>query len=243
MVGIGGGAPSQTNDIRLGDIVVGDAPGGKGSILQTDYGKAIQNQSLQLTGRMNQAPRSLRTAVSALESHYERKGHTIKKAIEEKLTKNPRLQKKYKFPGHEDDRLYKSHIVSQTEEDKGYPASWGDGDDVLESRSRRTDDDDDPMIHYGVIASADQLMKDATIRDRLSRDHHVLCFEMEAAGLVNHFPCLIVRGICDYSDTHKNDQWQGYAAMVAAAYAKDLLLQIIPSRVENEAKISVFLSG
>jgi hypothetical protein len=71
----------------------------------------------------------------------------------------------------------------------------------------------------------------------------VLCFEMEAAGLMNHFPSLIIRGICDYSDSHKNKEWQGYAAMAAAGFAKDLLNQIAPGRVEAEKKISDILSG
>jgi nucleoside phosphorylase len=35
----------------------------------------------------------------------------------------------------------------------------------------------------------------------------MLCFEMEAAGLINRFLCLVIRGICDYSDTHKNKEW------------------------------------
>jgi nucleoside phosphorylase len=66
---------------------------------------------------------------------------------------------------------------------------------------------------------------------------------MEAAGLMNQFPCLVIRGICDYSDTHKNKGWQGYAAMVAAAYAKDLLHRIPPNKVEAENRISDLLSG
>ena len=70
-------------------------------------------------------------------------------------------------------------------------------------------------------------MKDALARDRLASEG-TLCFEMEAAGLMNDFPCLVVRGICDYSDTHKNKDWQGYAAMVAAAYARNLLFRIAP---------------
>ncbi|OJJ79090.1 uncharacterized protein ASPGLDRAFT_1070745 [Aspergillus glaucus CBS 516.65] len=83
--------------------------------------------------------------------------------------------------------------------------------------------EDNPAIHYDLIASANQLMKDASIRDRLAAEKDVLCFEMEAAGLMNHFPCLVICGICDYSDSHKNKDWQGYAAMTAAAYARDLL--------------------
>jgi hypothetical protein len=46
---------------------------------------------------------------------------------------------------------------------------------------------------------------------------------MEAAGLMNNFPCIVIRGICDYADSHKNDRWQRYAAATAAAYAKELL--------------------
>jgi nucleoside phosphorylase len=66
---------------------------------------------------------------------------------------------------------------------------------------------------------------------------------MEAAGLMNHFPCLVIRGICDYSDSHKNKEWQGYAAMTASAYAKDLLCRLAPKRIEAEKKISEVLSG
>jgi nucleoside phosphorylase len=109
-------------------------------------------------------------------------------------------------------------------------------------RPERVKDEDNPVIHYGLIASANQLMKDALVRDKLIAEKDVLCFEMEAAGLMNHFPCLVIRGICDYSDSHKNKSWQGYAAIVAAAYAKDLLYRIPPNKVEAENRISDLLS-
>ena len=51
----------------------------------------------------------------------------------------------------------------------------------------------------------------------------MLCVELEATGLLNDFPCLVIRGICDYADSRKEKSWQGYAAAVAAAYAKELL--------------------
>ncbi|KAK2036581.1 hypothetical protein LZ31DRAFT_615046 [Colletotrichum somersetense] len=66
---------------------------------------------------------------------------------------------------------------------------------------------------------------------------------MEAVGLMNHFPCLVVRGICDYSDSHKNKQWQGFAAMTAAAYAKDLLCRILPNQLEVERKMKEVLES
>jgi hypothetical protein len=82
---------------------------------------------------------------------------------------------------------------------------------------------DDPAIHYGLIASANQVMKYAGTRDKLAHELGIMCFEMEAGGLMDNFPCLVIRGICDYADSHKNKQWQGYAAATAAAYAKELL--------------------
>ena len=84
-------------------------------------------------------------------------------------------------------------------------------------------------------------MKNAPLRDKFAKENGVLCFEMEAAGLMNHFPCLVIRGICDYSNTHKNKGWQGYAAMAAAAYAKDLLARIPVNKVEAKGRINEVL--
>jgi hypothetical protein len=89
-----------------------------------------------------------------------------------------------------------------------------------------------PAIHYGTIASGNRVMKDAVERDKVSQDlGGVLCFEMEAAGLMNNFPCLVIRGISDYSDSHKNDGWQRYAAATAAAFARELLNHLAHTRV------------
>jgi nucleoside phosphorylase len=76
-------------------------------------------------------------------------------------------------------------------------------------------------------------MKSAQSRDTLRADWNVICFETEAAGLMDNFPCVVVRGISDYSDDHKHDGWQPYAAVVAAAYAKDLLRVITPEQVDT----------
>ncbi|CAD0093851.1 unnamed protein product, partial [Aureobasidium mustum] len=90
---------------------------------------------------------------------------------------------------------------------------------------------------HQIDANITASMKDATIRDTIANEEGVMCFETEAAGLIDHMPCLIVRGICDYSDSHENKEWQGYAAMTAAAYTKDLLAEMKPSRVEQEKRI------
>ncbi|RYP21890.1 hypothetical protein DL765_001966 [Monosporascus sp. GIB2] len=242
MVGIGGGAPSRKHDIRLGDVVVSAPHDGKGGVFQYDLGKTIQDQIFRPTGLLNQPPTVLRAAVSGLEAQYERKGHRLEEAITSILDKNPRLRKKYKRPEPNTDRLYQSGIIHVLNE-ASCARACGDDPSKLVFRPDRNDGEDNPAIHYGEIASANQLMKDALIRDKLAAERDVLCFEMEAAGLMNHFPCLVIRGICDYSDSHKNKEWQGYAAMVAAAYAKDLLGRIPPNRVEAEKKIADIISG
>ena len=94
-------------------------------------------------------------------------------------------------------------------------------------------------VHYGLIASGNQVIKDAIFRDKLNKDlgGNVFCVEMEAAGLVNNFPCIVIRGICDYADSHKNKAWQEHAAAVAAALAKELLEYVQPSDVDNECTV------
>jgi nucleoside phosphorylase len=61
---------------------------------------------------------------------------------------------------------------------------------------------------------------------------------MEAAGIMNRMPCLVVRGICDYCDSHKNKYWQEYAAMTAAAYTKELLMEIPCKEIEREERLT-----
>jgi hypothetical protein len=65
-------------------------------------------------------------------------------------------------------------------------------------------------------------LKVGVTREKLRQESGTICLEMEAAGLMDNFPCLVIRGICDYSDTHKNKNWQPYAAATVAAYAKEV---------------------
>ncbi|KAJ5660344.1 hypothetical protein N7507_006795 [Penicillium longicatenatum] len=238
MVGIGGGVPSESHDIRLGDVVVSAPRSGESGVLQYDFGKTIQSQDFQHTRFLNQPPRILRTAMTGIIAQYERKGHRLKEAIDSILEKNTRLNRKFKRPEPIADRLFHPEVIHNL----GGCAICANDPSKLVSRNKRHDYEDDPAIHYGLIASGNRLMKDALIRDKLAAEKDVLCFEMEAAGLMNNFPCLVIRGICDYSDSHKNKKWQGFAAMVAAAYAKDLLQRIPLSRIETEERISAIIS-
>ncbi|KAF4340762.1 hypothetical protein FBEOM_5323 [Fusarium beomiforme] len=240
MVGIAGGAPSPNHDIRLGDVVISSRDGGYAGVFQYDYGKTIQDQVFHTTQILDQPPQILRTAVSGLKIKHTTEGHHLSDQVARILERNERLKTQgYCRPPAMDDRLYKSDIVHQ-DSCYGHRDSCNPdpkSDHVID-RPERAEDKDDPAIHYGTIASANQLMKDAKIRDELAIKDGVLCFEMEAAGLMNHFPCLVIRGICDYSDTHKNKKWQGYAALTAAAYAKELLQQTLPHKVESERPVA-----
>ncbi|KAJ3549807.1 hypothetical protein NM208_g305 [Fusarium decemcellulare] len=115
-----------------------------------------------------------------------------------------------------------------------HPANEETCDDCDEAReiTRRPRKTNHPRVHCGVIASGNQVIKDPVLRDRLGND--CICFEMEAAGLMNDSPCLVIRGVCDYADSHKNDCWQRYAAVAAAACAKEILQNIPEVEVEKE---------
>ncbi|KAF2023522.1 purine and uridine phosphorylase [Setomelanomma holmii] len=237
MVGIGGGAPSDKDDIRLGDVVVSSPGNGSGGVFQYDFGRTMQDRDFQTTGSLNQPPTVLLQAVGGLRAQYKTLGHEIDKAINDILKKNPRLQKEFARPDIGTDRLYQSTVVHPLNNDVGCATICSNNLSNMVQRSPREQWDDDPAIHYGIIASGNQLMMDALVRDMIVKERGVVCFEMEAAGLMDNFPCLVIRGICDYSDSHKNKEWQGYAAMTAAAYAKDLLGRVLPNKVEAERTV------
>ncbi|KAJ4864350.1 ankyrin repeats (3 copies) domain-containing protein [Trichoderma breve] len=156
-------------------------------------------------------PVVLRTAVSGLRSHYELNGHQLDLNISKILEKWKRLKRKYSRPPPSADFLYRTDIIHPLGDETGCTVLCGDCPSKLILRPERTEDDDIPSIHYGLIASANQLMKDASIRDTLAAEKD-------------------------------NKAWQGYAAMAAAAYAKDLLHRIPPNRIEAEKRIGEILS-
>ncbi|KAF0643405.1 hypothetical protein FPSE5266_03740 [Fusarium pseudograminearum] len=240
MVGIGGGVPTKY-DVRLGDVVVGSPSYRSGGLIKYDHGRATQGGGTDLMGSLNQPPVSILTAITKLSAFHDRRGHNLNQAVDKVLTKNPRLVRLgYQRPPDDIDRLYDAGFIHPS---RGEECSAVCPDMNLKQRRPRLESDDNPKIHYGLIASGSKLMEDSVARDHLAETEHVLCFEMEAAGLANHFPCVAIRGICDYSDSHRGRTWQGYAALVAAAYAKELLLQISPENIKQEETMKEILQG
>ncbi|KAM0452050.1 hypothetical protein ACHAPV_009674 [Trichoderma viride] len=221
MVGIGGGVPDGGIDIRLGDVVVGT------EVMQYDLGKVLPDSQFQRTGRTTTPPHTIMTAVSKLQADYENAPSRIPSIILDMLDRNDQMTS-YTRPSLPD-RLFR-HTYKHTQDmDSCERCSLSE---VLERPHRETTR---PKVHYGKIASGNQVVKDGETRATMAEELGIVCFEMEAAGL-HDFPCLAIRGICDYSDSHKNKAWQKYSAAVAAAYAKELLSVIPPQqRRDTEA--------
>ncbi|EED14471.1 kinesin light chain, putative [Talaromyces stipitatus ATCC 10500] len=222
MVGIGGGVPSKSHDIRLGDVVVSKPAGKHNGVIQYDYGKAIQGGQFEATGTLNKPPQVLLTHMGQLKAKQMTEGEDVfSHIVDETLIQNPNMQERFSPPDQHTDLLFHSsyhHIAGEG------TCEHCDKEKLYKRQPRKTRT---PQIHYGLIASGDQVIKDSETRDRLAQQYGILCFEMEAAGLMDELPTLVIRGICDYCDSHKQKQWQGYAALAAAAYTK-LLLSAIP---------------
>jgi nucleoside phosphorylase len=215
MVGIGGGVPGK-EDVRLGDVVVSKPVQEHGGVVQYDLGKATL-AGFQRTGCLAPPPPILLSAISRLQANYLR-GKSEFAQHHLKLDRLENFSRKNAGP----DVLFNSnydHVGADLCNDCCM-------DEVIIREPRKQQQ---TLVHYGTIASGNLVMKTAAERDTISMAlNGVLCFEMEAAGLMNYFPCIVIRGICDYADSHKNKRWHPYAAGVAAAYAKELLC-VIPA--------------
>lgn len=226
LVGIGSGAPTQKHDIRLGDVVVSCGRGDVAPVIPCDFG---EDGEAHIIGHLNNPPQLLMKAVDNLQAKFRVEGHDhLEQAIRTALFGNSRMQKYYRRPHTSTDVLYRSDFMASSSS-----SNDADYDSMVVERQARLPDESF-MVHYGPIISMNCVIKDPARRDYLSEHFGALCFEMDAAGLMNSFPCLVVRGICNYADSHRYKMWQGYAAMAAAAYAKELLAQISPSDQELE---------
>ncbi|KAJ8127096.1 hypothetical protein O1611_g6541 [Lasiodiplodia mahajangana] len=251
LVGAGSGAPAN-HDIRLGDVVVclpsNESEGVLRGVLRYEHDGTLHTT---YTGHQGEELELVATAISSLKATYEREGHHLDKAITDVLSKNPRLRK-YQRPEAGRDRLYKSDVVHTDKRNndcvhtykrnKDCGLSCGNDGSKLVFRDVRSGIQDEPVIHYGRVASGLTPIEDALLRDRLSQSG-VLCFDTDAFKMAS-FPFLVVvRGICDYADTHKDSLWQGYASFAAAAYVRDLLHKMSPGEAKTEVTPTDSLSN
>ncbi|CAI7585449.1 unnamed protein product [Penicillium pancosmium] len=227
LVGIGGCVPDKKKDIRLGDVVVSYPSGIYTGVVQYDYGKLKGDGNVQRKDWFSPPPSKVLSAVTALEAYHTRP----KNQINQMLGFIDELGEDYAYPEASEtpDHLYQADYVHISE------AETCDSCNPQALVHRKTRNSPcKPRVHYGIVASGNMVMKNGIERQRIDQryENSLLCFEMEAAGMMNNFSCLVIRGISDYSDSHKNDQWRNRAIAVASAYAKELLSLIEPSDME-----------
>lgn len=227
MVGIGGGVPSKNNDIRLGDVVVSKPTLNFGGVIQYDFGKALSDGRFERIGILNKPPPVLLSAIAKVQATYMPNPGKLASIISEITTVRAAERNMFACPGEDQDILFEQEYDHPDLEET---CSSCDTKRLVQRIPRNNHG---PLIHYGLIASGNQVVKDSRVRDKLAQEYDILCFEMEAAGLMDNFPCLVIRGICDYSDSHKNKQWQNYAAATAAGYAKELLSAVHDHQVTD----------
>ncbi|KAK8064707.1 hypothetical protein PG994_007345, partial [Apiospora phragmitis] len=220
--------PIQWLDIRR-KYVVSESRENFGGVVQFDRSKSTTSGFVE-TGYLNTPPHILAGNIEKLKAVHNLHGNNILHFLDEMLAKYPRMTKKYGYPGADEDRLFTASYTHQ------------DGD-IAQIVNRGERSDPHPQVHYGTIGSSNMVVEDTKTRDKLRDIMGILCVEMEAAGLMEAFPCLVVRGISDYADSHKNKKWQLYAAATAAAYTKELLLQIPPDAVTHTKSITEALRG
>ncbi len=265
LVGVGSGAPGtlsddeDQDDIRLGDVVVSTPDGSSGGVIEFQREAAVTAHDICgiddgdgvggiIFGKfvrarcLNKPPTMLRTALSSLQMEHELSGSRVGELLAQAAARHPRLQSKLVAPQGggggrygDVDRLYQAGYVHVGR--SGGSCHRCDASMLVRRPDRPFDG---PAIHYGVIASGEQSIACGVMRCRAKADlgPGVLCFDREAAGLMDNFPCLVVRGIDNYADTHTSALWRSYAAGTAAAFTRELLENMPPRNVEQIPTIS-----
>ncbi|RYC79958.1 hypothetical protein BFJ63_vAg17156 [Fusarium oxysporum f. sp. narcissi] len=220
VVGVCGVVPFKLNkdEIVLGDVIISDG------IVQYDFGRQLPDRFtrkdtlLDSLGRPNQ---EIRGVLAKLRSLRHRRQLSAKIAeYLDVLRQEPDLRAEY--PGVAADRLFEASY-RHTEDQKSCEQLGCNGELVLRSRLKTAGVRPTPAVHFGLMASGNSVMKSGKDRDQIAAQEGVIAFEMEGAGVWDSFPCIVIKGACDYADSHKNKDWQRYAAAAAAACAKAFL--------------------
>jgi hypothetical protein len=220
LVGIADGVSTLRRDIRLGDVVVGSPTSSSASggvILFNGSGDKIVE-----TGTLETPPRELRNGLSTLQARHIRREPEILRYIEEMLEGNPTTRLSFSAPDPEGGLLFHPEY-EHVNKDSRSCLECDPYQIIARPRHRGR-----PAIHYGPIGWTGSIIDSGISRDATAHQTSIYSTEKEAMGLINFFPCLVIRGIWNYSDSHWNPIWQYYAAATASAYAKELLETVQP---------------
>jgi nucleoside phosphorylase len=214
--------PGSNCEIVLGDVIMSDG------VIQYDLGRRLpecfvrKDTLLDSLGRPNAEIRALLAKLKGIHGR-----ETIERKMAshlDVLRSKPKLAAEY--PGVAHDRLFNA-AYRHVGDGMTCDACGRSGE--LVSRRRLDQGTPQPAVHFGLIASGDTVMKAGEERDDIAQREGVLGFEMEGAGVWDSFPCVVIKGACDYADSHKTKVWQTYAAATAAACVKAFLDYWVPS--------------
>lgn len=225
VVGVGGGVPRRRHDLRLGDIVVGN------KVVDYESQVLLDGDQVLRRGDPLRPSEHLLKVVAKLEGSHLHSGSRVRTILQQRTAGisallRPQLEDKL-FPVSSGHVHLNDAFDGYDPDEINDPCRDCDNEKLLQRKPRLPGG---PIIQIGGIASGNTLLRSGKIRESLGRENlGVLCFEMEALGLTRPpLECLPIRGISDYADSHKNDDWQGYAAATAAAYTRELLEEIQP---------------
>lgn len=223
VVGICGGVPYVTDpmsprrDIFLGDVIVSNG------VVQHDLGHRYDGEFVRkdtVHANLGRPSRRIPAFVNKLDLVYEQFAERLASYLVKVQGKFPSV-----YPGVEKDQLFSPDYPHNTINCKCGETIYQDNTIVARrreiSRHRQT-----TSVHFGLVASGDTVMKSAKHRDQISANENIIAFDMESAGVWDNLPCIVVKGVSDYSDSHKNKDWQFFAAACAAACTRAILDEI-----------------
>ncbi|GKT52310.1 uncharacterized protein ColSpa_12491 [Colletotrichum spaethianum] len=256
LTGICGGVPNPgtATELLLGDVVISK------SMVQYDFGRqypngfAMKENVEEILGRPSREIRSLLATFETRQgrSDLQRQAGQMLMQIRQKAAKHGE-QSLYQRPSLTDDLLFEPGYLHRHRDSHNCNCSDSEACETARSasceklqcdrervvsRSRvnieHLENDaltpEDPHIFVGGVGSGDTVMKSGLDRDRIAAQHSLIAFEMEGAGVWDEIPSLVVKGVCDYADSHKNKNWQNFAAATAASTTKALLEYYIPAQ-------------
>ena len=256
VVGICGVVPFNAKtqeEIVLGDVVVSTA------VIEYDFGKQYPNgfeRKKEIEDSLGRASPEVRAIMnkSQVRQNRQRLTKNIAKLLQSETfqTKVPTSQ----HPGVIRDRLYRASYAHQHRPGQSCDKCNNNLDTcskscdeleceesqlILRNRHDLSKTEvlaalplNTPFVHFGRFGSANTVMKSGLDRDRIANALEVVAFEMESAGVWDQHPTVVIKAACDYADSHKNKEFQAYAATTAAACLKIFLKEwIIPDQLAD----------
>ncbi|KUL82839.1 hypothetical protein ZTR_09219 [Talaromyces verruculosus] len=213
VVGICGGAPNPFGDqeIFLGDVIISN------TLVEYDFGRQYPSGFERKSDALRRPDQEIRTLLAALSTSRARAEFQ-----EETLHHLHKIQQqgpRWQHPGCGCVESDLPDDICEEAYEKNCNSLGCDENRI----NRRRDKTGKPSIHIGKVATADMIMKSGEHRDRIISKERVIGFEMEGAGVWDNVSCIIIKGVCDYADSHKNKTWQAYAAATGASTAKAFL--------------------